>query len=289
MGVVDYSVTTYQDPNNASITLTSRTLNAWEPDTLTRKVNPVGYEAYDFNIVSGLTRSTTAFCNTNALACKVNMTTSFFQYQNRQPYTYTGQVPDICVGVDPIPQSTTGAVVTTGAVAPLPTPYLYYDFDINSNGMILDQSGNARHATIMGSTLPTIVQGKYGNAIRFARMINNVDVGDQYLNVGTVNLQYTVTVAAWIRIPSSAMDNYMKIVSSKVLWNDPSGFEVEYNPSLNQFACLGSGATVSFARNQDIQANVWRHITVIIDNASEMIIIIIIIIFEETIPSFSFN
>jgi hypothetical protein len=150
-------------------------------------------------------------------------------------------------------------ITITGLTPPaLPVPYLYYSFDEIQNGFVIDQSPNGRNGLIGGA--PTSVAGFSGNGMEF----NIAGRGDQYLNTGIANIQQTLTVIAWIRINDPNANNYMKVVSSKVNWNDPVGFEVEYNPQLDRFGILGSGDNVAFAEGVALDNN-WHHLAVIIN------------------------
>ena len=136
-----------------------------------------------------------------------------------------------------------------------PAPVAKWNFNESIPGFARDISGNELHATLNATVE------------RSADMGSTVFNGtDSYINCGNndlLNLGNALTISVWAKIPDPDSDTYMALVSKKIQWDSPSGYQLEYNPGRNHLVALGSGANFA-AANVDIDDN-WHHIVAVIE------------------------
>jgi glucose/arabinose dehydrogenase len=115
-----------------------------------------------------------------------------------------------------------------------------------------DSSGNGNTGTVLGA-VPTT--GRLGGAYQFDGVSAHLDMGAG----SSLALSSAASIEAWVRVADPAEDNYGRIVCKKTTWDATSGYDLEYNPGLNYFSSLGSGADYLRAGSVDLDTN-WHYL-----------------------------
>ena len=87
---------------------------------------------------------------------------------------------------------------------------------------------------------------------------------DQTLNISDNNGNQG-TLMAYIKIADASAVTYNRIISKKSIWNAPTGYELEVNPSQNIITFLAGGD--NFARGELIPSDDWMHVAVVFQDS----------------------
>ncbi len=136
-----------------------------------------------------------------------------------------------------------------------PTTVLELPFDEGKGTRANDASGNNRYGTINGA----IWEPRDSDfALHFTGseqvFIRDADVLDM---IGHAS------ISVWVKIDNPELYTSMRILSKKNDFEDVDGYELEYNPGTNTLAFIGSGSSVSYASNVDLDTT-WHHIGIAI-------------------------
>jgi hypothetical protein len=175
-----------------------------------------------------------------------------FAYLKRKPYTLDN-VPDICTAGPPdLPDI---IQPPSSGNATIPDPLLYLSFDTTpSIPSTVSISGSANLASGVNS----------GKGMQFNQTATTISTL-QVTGVNTIGNSFTV--AAWIYLPSTSLSVHMKIASSKALWNDPTGWELEYFPSGAKFSFIGTDGDL-ISGTVRIPARTWAHLAATISGTT---------------------
>ena len=69
------------------------------------------------------------------------------------------------------------------------------------------------------------------------------------------------TLMAYIKIADASEVTYNRIISKKSIWNAPTGYELEVNPSQNIITFLAGDD--NFARGELVPTDDWMHVAVV--------------------------
>jgi glucose/arabinose dehydrogenase len=115
-----------------------------------------------------------------------------------------------------------------------------------------DSTGHGNVGTPFGAVS---VPGRIGQAFQF-------DGSSAYLDMGagsTLALASTLSLEAWVRVTDPNQNVYSRILSKKLLWDSTTGYNLEYNPALNYFSTLGSGADYLRAEGVELDTS-WHYL-----------------------------
>jgi PKD repeat protein/glucose/arabinose dehydrogenase len=136
----------------------------------------------------------------------------------------------------------------------------HWAFDDGAGTTARDSSGGGRTGLTRGD--PTWISGRLAGALRF----DGVDDYVQLLADPALAPVGALTMAGWIRVTPSTDRAWLRVMSSKSLWDDPAGFALGYSPGRGQLELLGSGAnTVTASLTLD---GGWHHVAGIIDGGA---------------------
>jgi hypothetical protein len=138
--------------------------------------------------------------------------------------------------------------------------YLTFDNTQTQGGVTLfpDNSGNGHNAVLVGN-----VTAVSGGVINGAALFDQTNAATQVATTqvqGINSLAGSFTVTVWMNTPTLYSDTHMKIASSKLNWDDTSGWELEYYPAADRLSFVGSGSTVATANSVGIAAGKWNFI-----------------------------
>ncbi|PRP83371.1 S-layer-like domain-containing protein [Planoprotostelium fungivorum] len=149
----------------------------------------------------------------------------------------------------------------------IPVPFCYYSFDNGIlNGLLKDDSGNGKVATVLG--LPSvIILGKTKQALGF-----NSTSGFQGLRMDqTAGLDSAFSIASWLKLQAS--NKVMKIVSTKKgLFSQLTGWELSLNPVSK--TCTFTSGFSSVSWNTNIPIDTWFHLAFTAEKSGKVILYI---------------
>lgn len=125
-----------------------------------------------------------------------------------------------------------------------------------------DQTGIHDGLLLSGTTFNP---GQIGQAFQLNGSDNCVGVQDH----PALQITGQITLSAWIKIDDPNLNDFMRIISKKNQFNDPDGYELEYNPALNTLHLLSSGANLGEAL-VDLDTN-WHHVAGVINGTTATI------------------
>jgi glucose/arabinose dehydrogenase len=117
---------------------------------------------------------------------------------------------------------------------------------------LTDSSGRGNAGTVLGAVSTS---GRLGGAYQF-------DGLSAYLDMGagpSLALASSASLEAWVRVADPAQASYGRVICKKTTWDGTSGYDLEYNPALNYFSSLGSGADYLRAEAVDLDAS-WHYL-----------------------------
>ncbi|PRP85836.1 Zinc finger, C2H2 type family protein [Planoprotostelium fungivorum] len=148
----------------------------------------------------------------------------------------------------------------------IPIPFCYYSFDNGTvNGLLKDDSGNGRVASVLG--LPTVILGKTKQALGF-----DSSSGFQGLRLDqTAGLDGAFTIATWLK--AQASNKVMKIVTTKKgLFSQLTGWELSLNP-VTKICTFASGFS-SVSWNTSVPIDTWFHLAFTAEKSGKVILYI---------------
>jgi polygalacturonase len=114
------------------------------------------------------------------------------------------------------------------------------------------------------------VNGKVNQALSFAGK-------DHYINCGnapSINISGDMAISVWFKVDNPSAGKYYRILSKRKIWNSPTGYELEINPSQNRINI--SGGAKDGAQQGVIQYqfdNKWHHMVAMIKNEAAYVYI----------------
>ncbi|PRP85662.1 hypothetical protein PROFUN_06496 [Planoprotostelium fungivorum] len=174
-----------------------------------------------------------------------------------KPITFTlpsssDQLPAATTYISP----TSSIPLTTAPCVPggvtIPVPFTYYSFDSGiANGLLKDDSGKGRYATLLG--LPKSIEGKTKLGLSF-----NSSQGLQGLRMDqTAGLDGDFSITTWLKVLDS--DKVMKIVSTKKgLFSQLTGWELSLSPKTKTVTFTSGFSSVSW--KIDYTNDTWFHL-----------------------------
>ncbi len=109
---------------------------------------------------------------------------------------------------------------------------------------------------------PVWVGGRFENGLEFNGITNYVNCG----NDSAFNILGQLTIAAWIKIDNVDEDKWMVIIKKKyAYYTEEKGYEMLYNPGLNEVRLVGGGGAYAKAIGVDLDTG-WHFIVGTIDN-----------------------
>jgi len=133
----------------------------------------------------------------------------------------------------------------------------HYRLDETSGAAAADTSGRSPAGVLQNGAAWCV--GRINGAVQLDGIDDYVDCGNAAPDAASA-----LTVAVWVKIANPGQNAYMRVLSKKQLWNDPSGFELEYQPLNNWLSVSGSGSDYARAENVDLDAN-WHHVAAVIN------------------------
>ena len=121
---------------------------------------------------------------------------------------------------------------------------------------VVDSSDYANDGTPVNDM--NSAEGVFGNALAFNGTSDYIDCG----NAAVLSPVDKLSISTWVKIADPNLNSYMRIVSKKTTWDGVDGYELEYNPYLNQLTFMGAGSEAGRATSLDLDTN-WHHIAVI--------------------------
>ena len=130
----------------------------------------------------------------------------------------------------------------------------YWKFDEGSGNIAFDVSNYTNDGIINGE--PNWVTGKIDTALELDGSNDYVDCG----NKPSLNINDTITVAAWIKTTSKAHGYF---ISKGATWEETGHYAIgqEYNvPMTFQFEISGSGGIIELDSNVAVNDGQWHYI-----------------------------
>lgn len=129
---------------------------------------------------------------------------------------------------------------------------LYYSFDSNQGGSVVDDSGNGHYGTVYRAMYSD--QGRFGGAYHF-------DGIDDYILAGNLGLHETGTISFWIN--SDVVENWRNPFSTDYAgWDDNIRFEIN---SLGYLSGGGHGLGRGDTFTRTLQPKRWYHVVYVWD------------------------
>ncbi|GDY13033.1 hypothetical protein LBMAG53_19110 [Planctomycetota bacterium] len=135
----------------------------------------------------------------------------------------------------------------------------WWQFDEGTGTAVSDSSGYGNHAVFTNGSWTAGIADTCGS---FDGLKSKVVVtGGETLALGG-----RISVSAWVRLADSSRDEYLRIVSKKTYWNQPDGFELEYNPVQKYLSMTAGDNNYARAENIDLGRE-WHHVAAAIDGS----------------------
>ncbi len=139
-----------------------------------------------------------------------------------------------------------------------------WSFDEGSGLVAADASGLGNDGVLLGATWTA---GLLGTAASLP--------GDGAVMVGvrpTLALAGQLTISAVVKVADPDENAFMRIVSSKAANTDTTGYELDYNPSLNLLSLTAANGDYARADNVDLDTG-WHSIVAIVDGRNGRILV----------------
>ncbi|NRA38791.1 MAG: LamG domain-containing protein, partial [Planctomycetes bacterium] len=137
----------------------------------------------------------------------------------------------------------------------------YWNMNEGQSNFALDASGSGFDAQLMSS--PQWVASDRAYALSFDGSASYVNAGDH----SELRLTSDMSVSVWVRISDADYNSNMRIISKKYNWDDVAGYELEYNPYLNQLTFNGGAADNAYATNVDLDTQ-WHLLSLTVSEST---------------------
>jgi hypothetical protein len=139
----------------------------------------------------------------------------------------------------------------------------WWTFDEGTGSDVSDASGYGHHAAASNLVW---WPGVADTAGRFNGQTSRVTVtGGESLDLGG-----RLSLSAWVRVDDASTDLYRRIISKKTYWNQPDGFELEYNPALGYLSMTAGNDNYARAEGVFLGSS-WHHVAGVIDGSTARI------------------
>ena len=134
-------------------------------------------------------------------------------------------------------------------------PIAHWTFEERSGPVAADVSGNGHTGTLNG----VYWHNDVANGAIYCDGSGHVAVQD----APSLRLKDALTLANWVRIADPTAAVSMRMISKKIAWDSPQGYEFEYNPANNVLGFTGPGRDLAYAL-VDLDTS-WHHLAAVID------------------------
>ncbi|MBV6647311.1 MAG: hypothetical protein KI790_17770, partial [Cyclobacteriaceae bacterium] len=135
----------------------------------------------------------------------------------------------------------------------------HWTFDEGKGATVVDQ--NEGNCGVVKN--PIWVKGKKGTALDFDGVSSHI----RFAEDSKLDLIGDMAIAMWIKVEAADFPVYSRVINKRNAWNDPHGYELEYNASRDRFSLTGAGET------GDDQGNIftdldkqWHHLVAMTRN-----------------------
>ena len=111
-------------------------------------------------------------------------------------------------------------------------PLVGYWIAENEGEITPDKSNNNNTAKFHNAQW---INGKVNQALLFAGTDNYINCG----NDSSLNISGDMAVSVWFKVDNPSAAKYYRILSKRKIWNSPTGYELEINPSQNRINISG--------------------------------------------------